>query len=324
MIKLGSSIVGGQIFWINWLKVIAIILMVFGHAPIDSGTFRIVIYSFHMPLFFMISGFLYKKRLPMEEMKKCLRGLYLPYLVYVCLLYIYALFNFGDEFSIKRVFCLFLGSLEDTSSVYSHLWFLIALMSMRMIVSFFTRINVLILGIVVLLFNLICNNSLLQITYDVFQLHTAVLCLPFFVFGMLLRQYNLLCLFPLQGKIRYVVLSLSVLFVAKYSILNGDIDTFKSITGNSLPIFYCNALIAGSLLFYSCKLSMDCDNKIIHGLAGGTLLILAFHKFFIGKFIELFGISDSCFTLLFSVIIVLSFYYPIKFVHNTIPFMLGK
>lgn len=52
-------IVAKRIIWIDWAKAILIYLMVVGHClPVKwQGT---LIYAFHMPAFFVISGYLYK------------------------------------------------------------------------------------------------------------------------------------------------------------------------------------------------------------------------------------------------------------------------
>ena len=48
--------------WIDWAKAIAITFVVFGHIPEERGSFFLnYIVSFHMPLFFFISGYLTKK-----------------------------------------------------------------------------------------------------------------------------------------------------------------------------------------------------------------------------------------------------------------------
>lgn len=45
--------------WIDWSKTILIWLMVLGHAGLN-GIPRDFVYAFHMPAFFIISGYLYK------------------------------------------------------------------------------------------------------------------------------------------------------------------------------------------------------------------------------------------------------------------------
>ena len=53
-------VVAKRIIWIDWAKTILIYLMVVGHclpAPWEST----LIYAFHMPAFFIISGYLYRQ-----------------------------------------------------------------------------------------------------------------------------------------------------------------------------------------------------------------------------------------------------------------------
>lgn len=52
--------------WIDWSKSIAIFLVIWGHVPMQSET-HTIIYSFHMPLFFLISGYLYNPKGTIKE-----------------------------------------------------------------------------------------------------------------------------------------------------------------------------------------------------------------------------------------------------------------
>ena len=54
--------------WVDWAKAILIWLMVVGHAGCD-GISRDFIYAFHMPAFFIISGYLYKPHPLMKAIK---------------------------------------------------------------------------------------------------------------------------------------------------------------------------------------------------------------------------------------------------------------
>ncbi len=77
----------GRLKHIDIAKGIAICLMVYGHTNSYGMSF---IYSFHMPLFFVLSGYLTKLNVPdgqalkfaVGEVKKKLKGLYLPWLKY--------------------------------------------------------------------------------------------------------------------------------------------------------------------------------------------------------------------------------------------------
>ena len=63
--------------WIDWSKTILIWLMVLGHAGL-GGLPREFIYAFHMPAFFIISGYLYKP----HNWFKTLKGFGIPILFF--------------------------------------------------------------------------------------------------------------------------------------------------------------------------------------------------------------------------------------------------
>lgn len=69
--------------WIDWAKAIGIYLVVVGHCTFTNTNIEGFIYTFHMPLFFLISGFLYKKeKLSITlYLKKLTNRLLVPYLL---------------------------------------------------------------------------------------------------------------------------------------------------------------------------------------------------------------------------------------------------
>ena len=60
-----------RIIWIDYAKVISIFLMVICHAGLKGIPLQ-VIYQFHMPAFFIISGVLYKNRGVLKEFRSFL------------------------------------------------------------------------------------------------------------------------------------------------------------------------------------------------------------------------------------------------------------
>ena len=68
--------------WIDVSKGIGIVMIVIGHCwPIhDSSIVRSLIYAVHVPLFFVISGYLFREREPMKLVKKNIHSLIVPYL----------------------------------------------------------------------------------------------------------------------------------------------------------------------------------------------------------------------------------------------------
>ena len=88
---------GKKVFFeeMNIAKGITAVLVVLGHAIRQTGQTNLVfdilysvIYSFHMPLFFFISGYVYKTGRPAgENIKRKLKQLLIPYVGFTLLLY---------------------------------------------------------------------------------------------------------------------------------------------------------------------------------------------------------------------------------------------
>lgn len=78
-----------RVDWIDIAKGLAIILMVIGHT-IPNNHFMTLIFSFHMPLFIILSGFVYKplkdKTELLTRLKKYIRKILFPYLItlFIC------------------------------------------------------------------------------------------------------------------------------------------------------------------------------------------------------------------------------------------------
>lgn len=99
-----------RILWLDTLKVMAIYLVVLGH--IVSTTYQHdlkgIIYSFHMPLFFMISGYLNKDK--HNAIKANVFALIVPY-VLLCILYFpfYALYHRHEDYFVDYALLLITG-----------------------------------------------------------------------------------------------------------------------------------------------------------------------------------------------------------------------
>lgn len=74
--------------WLDSLKGLGIVLVVLGHAS-TIGVLNTSLYAFHMPLFFIISGLLFKERPLGETVARKARRLLVPYLVFALLTFAY-------------------------------------------------------------------------------------------------------------------------------------------------------------------------------------------------------------------------------------------
>lgn len=74
-----------RIDWVDQVKGLAIFLVVYGHNfPVTEK----YIYSFHMPLFFMISGFFFPSQLDFSALKKRVNSILVPYFLWAAVLFL--------------------------------------------------------------------------------------------------------------------------------------------------------------------------------------------------------------------------------------------
>ena len=79
--------------YLDVAKGIGILLVILGHCQLGRiGRAHSLIYSFHMPLFFFLSGFVYKDYEIKIFLKKKIRGLLLPVIVFSCIYTLYKIF----------------------------------------------------------------------------------------------------------------------------------------------------------------------------------------------------------------------------------------
>lgn len=124
--------------YLDIAKGIAIFLVVIGHVPdsFDAPFYRIVLYTFHMPLFFMVSGAVTKRHSHIEKynlknflefLKKNFFAIVVPYLIFA-LIYM--------QFDINKVPYILYGTRWSLNEACTNtiLWFSPCLFSSRVIV----------------------------------------------------------------------------------------------------------------------------------------------------------------------------------------------
>ena len=126
-----------RISWIDVARGIGIILVIYGHT-LSSHGYRYLIYSFHMPLFFLLSGivFSYDKYNLRTTFKKSVKGLLIPYVFFAIISYvIYLSHNDMSSLSVVKVVTQMSGIIYGNSSTLFFndiLWFLPCLFAAKM------------------------------------------------------------------------------------------------------------------------------------------------------------------------------------------------
>ena len=115
------------------LKALGILLVIIGHNT--SGLLFQYIYSFHMPMFFILAGYLYKEKGILDSITHDFKRIILPYLLYFVVLSLFNNLCYGITISrlIQDVIMISWGSVIRLD-IYGHhvqgvgyLWFLPAL-----------------------------------------------------------------------------------------------------------------------------------------------------------------------------------------------------
>lgn len=123
------SNLGKRIVYIDEIKGIAMLLVVLGHVTSTPMVIRGAIYSFHMPLFFIVSGIFFR---PSNNIKKDIRSLIVPYIVVGGAIMMYKVaysYYFNCEFEWKQIlsFLLVEYKFKEIDLCGGAIWFLVVL-----------------------------------------------------------------------------------------------------------------------------------------------------------------------------------------------------
>ncbi len=271
-----------RIFWLDALKGIGIILVVLGHMNIPKEL-TIIIYSFHMPLFFFISGYLFDDKKYLFDKKKLFLNkastLLWPFITFTLLsmfvTLLYKNFTYTEliDFLSINLINLFLAN----DSLNTPLWFLTALFSTELIFAFVLEKYKYKYFIFFIIFCLgLINSYLFQIKL-ILNLHIAFIGLVFFILGWNSKQINFIEIF--KNKIYFIYMLILIVLFITLIFNNGRIDMYSSNFGNII-LFLISAILGIFITLYiSIKLMYFKFIKIILTYLGkNSLLILALHQ----------------------------------------------
>lgn len=311
-----------RIHWVDWLKTIAIYIVILGHLP-DALNIKWGIYLFHMPLFFMISGYLYKPRLLKEEINKIIFQLLLPYMFYgLGLIGLFCIMRGSFNNNLLEAFLL--GDYLKVCEIHPAMcpiWFVLVLINIRIILLFLNKTNPLLLLIIFLSFSIIYIP--LNMSLNIFMLRTTILSFPFFIIGHLIAVNNLID--KLQNiNFKYTLL-LCVLLIFLFYIghRNGTVAMIFCSYGYNIVVFYSVAIFISLILMVLVRKICNKSVVLVKLISEGTFLIMSIHYMLLNTVMQIFpnnGIGMIATALLTLFICLLS----ICFCKKYFPFALGK
>lgn len=326
-----------RLSWIDVLKGVGMVLVMFAHASLPNEI-RKYIYTFHLPLFFCISGYLFsvkKYNTFAQFLKAKSKALLIPYLVFSLFNYVFYL-NFSRfantvaENPLKPLLGIFIGVRGTEWTICNGtLWFILALFISEILLYSIIRLtkdNNKNISLILILF------SVLGYSYSKFigikliwNIDVALVAVTFVGLGYIVKKSNILNKFD-----NYMYIIIFMLLNLIFGVLNTEVNMFSSIYGNYL-YFYISA-ISGTLgTILICKKINS--SKILEFIGRNTFVYLAIHQYVIfsvlKKITRRFITNNSGISLiiiaigyvLFTVVIL---YVPIKIINRYFPYIVGK
>lgn len=262
-------------YWMDVTKFIGIFLIVLCHFPISKYTAKFL-WTFHVPLFFFISGYLFKETNTQDFLDKLRFRLVQPY-IYIYLLTVLLTVLLKSDFNVMHIGSMILGLFWGTHSypdfINSALWFLPGLITVQLLYFFMVRKTRLfyfaLLGVSVFLYLKAYLNLF-------FSLDLALLGLNFFVAGVLVKKYNLVDAIRARSNWAFILFILSLLTTMDFAYLG---NVWYGGTHYSISLL---GGLVGIVMTITLAILVETISKpsaFITYISNSTLFIFCFHVF---------------------------------------------
>lgn len=321
IISVGSS----RLEWIDWMKVLGIYLVVLGHFYSIGEKF---IYVFHIPLFFLISGFLSKRESDKHVFwKKLWYNLAVPMLVMTVINFVYAcvvqLWNGTIDWS---TFYWFVRNVVfGMVAGFDTLWFVYTLMLLKMVFQYCSNQKIFYaLSVMLLALAYVYNHANLSgLPFFLNQPNAIVdacTAFPFFALGVFARDYkHLLNVWSQKGWLIFLAV-IGFFFVLVCWSYNGNVALYACCYGGNMLLFLLGG-VSGSIMVFAISKLIGQTHQLVTIISRGTIIILGLHKLLINLIWAFF--SASYLDLAFAAIIVIVFVPIIIMTEKYFPLMAG-
>ncbi len=268
---------------IDITKGIGIYLVCLGHTTSNEILLK-WLYSFHMPLFFFLSGIFHSQTENyIEFLKKKTKALLVPYLFFAITLFMFFLlvskkigFSAGENLSVKENFIgIFIGTeIKDLSQVSwgGQLWFLLALFLVANIMYFVKKLSLktqILVNILMIIFNLYLSKKI--DFYLPWCFLTVLMASNFYWIG----NYFKTDILNRKNTSNLLLVSLLIINLI-ISHLNEKVDMWRNSYGN-LILFFIGAYSGILFLIFFIK-RFILNNKFLEYIGKNSLIILAYHR----------------------------------------------
>lgn len=270
-----------RIQWIDIAKGIGIILVIIGHVSVNQNINNFI-YSFHMPLFFIISGFLYKPKKDFEKHKA--KSILIPYFSFSIISFIYWItierFFREQEVSPLNVFInIFIARGDNESYIFNVvLWFLPCLFMTEIIFNFlinktkskYLKYIMFISSIIGFIFPKISDIRL------PFCLDIVFTAIAFYYLGFLFKENikNKFLIFLQKGVIYCILLIGIILIVSLLSTIEQGAN-MMNLKYKYYLIFYVTAILGFYMVY---MISNKITINFLKWIGKNSLYIMCIHE----------------------------------------------
>ena len=328
-----------RINWIDYLKAIGIFLVVLGHSnPLTY--IRKYIYSFHMPLFFIVSGLTFnpgKYDSTKMFIKHKAKTILLPYLMINLFtipfyLYYFKILNFTSVTILDIIKGIFIANNDIIVLVNGPTWFLPTLFLTDVLVYIIYRKfkdnknNIFIISILLLLIGYVESITSGDIIMP-WHLNSIPVCTFFTLIGFLCKDY-----IKVQDRKQKVTkIIYGIIFILAGAIIAVKFNGSVSFGGNNYKsiLLTISSIVLTMLGFSIILMRIKCKNIITDlwsFIGKNTLIILGLHKiiififrYFIPEFKKVSLESTILGVIIFVICIPLTW-----FIRKFVPFMVGQ
>ncbi len=296
-----------RINWVDVARGIGVLLVIYGHG-LAATPLRFIIYSFHMPLFFFLSGLVFHKRKNekyLTVLKKDFKRILIPYFIFAAISFTLWLSNIPFDrirwdLVLKQIIGIFYGSGNNGYlAINIVLWFLPCLFIVKQIFWFISRLEIKLIIPILFLFSAL-GYSFYIFAPNIklpFGFESALTGVVFFGLGYMWNfipdKYN-------QIFKKYTLVFILILFVStiifsltNFNIYNHQVDLRLNRINNYF-LFYL-AAFSGilSVILISMKINKD---RVLEYFGRNSLLLFVWHLVvfsYISDFVFLFLTSDE-------------------------------
>ena len=316
--------------WIDWAKAIGILLVVMGHSEYSNPNVRPMIFMIHMPLFFVVSGYLFNAQKTLSNITRSnIKGLLIPYVLYNLLFAAYwlmfGIFKVIMEQEYSWVNCLLtpgwhcvLGIALDNYD--GPTWFLLALIWCKYFAYFMYRGYWFLKVLLVIVWAILLYIRIETGVHYIYALDCACAGIIWFEIGQLLRIYKDKVHIP--SFIYYVGIPIGFA-LCYYIMLNNGMCNYILANVNGLCGIAGTA--CGLVAFFSlCKLLERYNNSLIELVSKASIVIMCLHMMInnpLNNLLHYWNHSFYTFSIDCTVVLVLSSLYP--FIQKNAPLFVG-